>query len=101
METPPDEPPGAGIPEDIWRWIMYLKRRIWELEREARINNIEMGKSAAVAAKAQKELDIAKFEPRKLSGVVTRLQRRLDRLEDLRRDGSDRPPPLESGSGNS
>ena len=37
VETPPDEPPGAGIPEDIWRWIMYLKRRIWERpqQREA------------------------------------------------------------------
>ena len=28
VETPPDKPPGAGIPEDIWRWIVYLKRRI-------------------------------------------------------------------------
>ena len=58
-------------------------------------------KSAAVAAKAQKELDIAKFEAGKLSGVVTKLQRRLDRLEDPRSDGSDRPLPLESGSDDS
>ena len=47
---PPDEPPGAGIPEVIWRWIVYLKRRICLFEREAQINNIEKGKSAAVAA---------------------------------------------------
>ena len=47
---------------------MYLKRKIWSLEREAQINKTEIGHSAAVAAKAQKELDIAKFEARKLSG---------------------------------
>ena len=41
---------------------MYLKRKIWNLEREAQINEIEVGKSAALATKAQKELDIAKFE---------------------------------------
>ena len=80
---------------------MYLKRKIWSLEREAQINTIEIGKSAAVAANAQKELDIAKSEAGKLSGVVTKLQRRLDRMEDLRSDGSDRPPPLESGSDDS
>ena len=98
---PPEEPPGAGIPEDIWRWIMYLKRSILELEREATINKMEIGKSAAVAAKAQKELDIAKFAAWKLSGVVTKLQRRLDRLGDLRRYSSDRAPALESGSADS
>ena len=38
---------------------------------------------------------------RETSGVVTKLQRRLDMLEDLRSDGSDRPPPLESGSDDS
>ena len=97
----PDEPLGAGIPEGIWRWIVHLKRRIWDLEREAQINKIEIGKNAAVAAEAKEELDIAKFEARKLSGVVSRLQRRLDRLEDLRSEGSNRPPPLESGSDDS
>ena len=79
---PPGGPPGGdplnellgpGFPEDIWRCIVYLNRRIWELEREANIKNIEIGKSAAVFAKAEKELDIAKFEARKLSSVVTRL----------------------------
>ena len=49
---PPDEPPGVDIPENIWRWIVYLKRKIWNLEREAQINKIEIGKSAAAAAKA-------------------------------------------------
>ena len=93
-----DELPGAGIPGYIWRWILYLKRRIWDLEREAQINKIEINKSAAVAAKAQIELDISTFLAQKLSCVVTKLQRRLDRLGDLRSDGSDRPPPLESGS---
>ena len=51
--------------------------------------------------RAQKELDIARFEAGKLSGVVTKLQRWLDRLEDLRSDGSDRLSPLESGSDDS
>ena len=73
---------------------MYLKWKMWSLQREAQINNIEIGKSAVVAVKAPKELDIANFQAGKLRGVVTKLQRRLDRLEDLRSDGSDRPPPL-------
>ena len=77
---------------------MYLKRKIWSLERETQIGKIEIGKSAAIAGKAQKELDIARFQTGKLSGVVTKLQSRLDRLEDLRSDESDRPPPLELGS---
>ena len=93
--------PGADIPENIWRWIVYLKRKIWNLEREAHINKIEIGKSAAIATKAQKELDIAKLKAGKLSGVVTKLQRRLDGLEDLGSDGSERPPPLEWGSDDS
>ena len=68
------------------------------LEREERINKIEISKSAAVAAKAQKELDIAKLETGKLSGVVTKLYRSPDRLGHLRSHESDRLPPLESGS---
>ena len=51
---PPNEPPGVEIPENIWRWIFYHKRKIWNLEREAQINKIEIGKSAAVAPKAQR-----------------------------------------------
>ena len=97
---PPDEPPGAGIPEDIWRRIADLRRN-WELEHEPKINKIEIGRSASVAAKAPKELDIAKYEAGKLNGVVTRLWRRLDRLEDLRSNRSDRPGPLKSRSDDS
>ena len=78
-----------------------LKRNIWSLEREARINKIEIGKSAAIAPNAKRELDIAKFKAGKLNSMVTKVQTRLDRLEDLRSDGSDRPPPLESGSDDS
>ena len=51
---------------------------------------------------------IDKFEAGKLSGVVTKLQRRLDRLDDLkssrshrRSNRSNQPPPLESGFHNS
>ena len=98
VETP-DKPPGAGIPEDILQWIVYLKRRIWVLEREVQINQIDIGTSAAVTARTQ--LNIAKFKAGKLSGVVTKLQRMLAGPEDLRRDRSDRPPPLESDSDDS
>ena len=80
---------------------MYLEMKIWNLDREAQINKFVIGKGAAVAAKAEKELEIAKFKAGKLSGVVTKLQRRLDSFQDLRINGSDQPPPLESGSYNS
>ena len=59
--NPPNKPPGADIPQDIWRWIVYLRRKIKNLVSEAQINKIKIGKSAAVAAKVQKDLDIAKF----------------------------------------
>ena len=68
------------------------------LEGEAQINRIEINKSAAVASKAQKDLDIAKYEAEKLSSVVTELQRRLDRLEHVGSDGTQRPTPLDSVS---
>ena len=71
------------------------------MELEAQINEIQIGKCAAVAAKAQKEVDITKFEAGKLSRVVSKLQRRLGRLEDLRSNGSDQLPPLESGTDDS
>ena len=87
---------------------MYLKRKIWNLKREARINMIQISKSALLTPKSQRKLDITKFEAGKLSGVVTKLQRRLDRLENLMSSESDRrssrsdpPPPLESDSENS
>ena len=98
---PPRHPPLADIPENIRQCSVYLKTKIWILELEAQIDKIEIGKSAAVAAKAQKELDIAKFEAGKLSAVITKLQRRLDRLQDLRSDESDLPLPLGSGSDDS
>ena len=100
-EDPPDEPQVADIPENIWRWIVYLKRKIGNLEPEAQINKIEIGKSATIAAKAPKKLDNSELEGVKLGGLVTKLQRKLDRLEDLRSDGSDLLPPLESGSDDS
>ena len=101
MEIPPDEPPGASIPENIWRWILYLKRRISDLQRKAQINKIESSQIAAVASVARKELDIARLEAGKQSGVVTKLHRRLDRLQELRSNGSDKPPALDSGSDDS
>ena len=59
---------------------MYVKRKIWNLEREAQSNKIETEKTATVTLKAQKELDISKYEAEKLSCVVTELQRMLDIL---------------------
>ena len=44
------------------------------------------------AAKADKELDIAKSEAKDLGGLVTKLQRTLDWLEGLGCATSDRPP---------
>ena len=79
---------------------MYLQKKIRNLEREAQFNKIEINKSAAVATKAQKELDVARYKAGKLSRVVTELQRRLEGLENLRSrsNGSDQSPTLESGS---
>ena len=82
----------------MWRRIVYLKRKIWNFESEAQMNKIEIGKSAAIVNKAQKELDMAKLEAGNLSSVVTKLLRRLDQLEDLRGNGSNQPVPLNSGS---
>ena len=59
---------------------------------------LETNKSAAVTTRAGNELDISKYKAWKLNRVVTKLQRSLDRFEDLRSDGSDRPPLLELGS---
>ena len=59
------------------------------------------GRSAALATKAQRELDIAKVEAKKLSSVVSELQRRLDRLEKLQSNGSGWLQPQVSGSNDS
>ena len=64
------------------------------------ITQIETNRIAAVATKAQSELDIAKSEAEKPSCAVTEVQRRLDRLEDLGSAGGNWPLP-ESGSDDS
>ena len=57
----------------------------------------EMTRIARVAARAQRELDIARGETKSLNKVISGLQQRLDALEARGSVGSDRPP-LESGS---
>ena len=57
----------------------------------------EMARISTVAARAQKDLDIARAETKSLTNVVSGLQERLDALEARGRVGSDHPP-LESGS---
>ena len=66
-------------------------------QRELDIAKIEMVKSAQVAIATQKLLDIARGETRSLNKVISGLQRRLDALEARGSVGSDHPP-LESGS---
>ena len=56
-----------------------------------------MARISKVAARAQKELDIARAETRQLNTVISGLQQRLDALEARGSVGSDHPP-LESGS---
>ena len=56
-----------------------------------------MTRIARVAARAQRELDIARGETRSLNKVISGLQQRLDALEARWSVGSDHPP-LESGS---
>ena len=66
-------------------------------QRELDIAKIEMVKSAQVATATQKLLDIARGETRSLNKVISGLQQRLDALEARGSVGSDHPP-LESGS---
>ena len=66
-------------------------------QRELDIAKIEMVKSASVATATQKLLDIARGETRSLNKVISGLQQRLDVLEACGSVGSDHPP-LESGS---
>ena len=66
-------------------------------QRELDIAKIEMVKSDQVATATQKLLDIARGETRSLNKVISGLQRRLDALEARGSVGSDHPP-LESGS---
>ena len=66
-------------------------------QKELDIAKIEMVKSSKVATATQRELDIAKHETRQLNKVISGLQLRLDVLEGRWSVGSDHPP-LESGS---
>ena len=65
--------------------------------RELDIAKIEMVKSASVATATQRLLDIARGETRQLNTVISGLHQRLDALEARGSVGSDHPP-LESGS---
>ena len=93
----PADPPGNGAPDTTWRWIVYLRRRVQLLELEVDTGKGEMARISRVAARAQKELDIARAETKSLTNVVSGLQQRLDALEARGSVGSDHPP-LESGS---
>ena len=93
----PDDPPGNGDPDTTWRWIVYLRRRVFSLECEVDTGKGEMARISKVAARAQKELDIARAETRQLNTVISGLQQRLDALEARGSVGSDHAP-LESGS---
>ena len=93
----PDDPPGNGDLDTTWRWIVYLRRRVFALECEVDTGKVEMARISGVAARAQKDLDIARAETKSLTNVVSGLQERLDALEARGRVGSDHPP-LESGS---
>ena len=66
-------------------------------QRELDIAKIEMVKSASVATATQRLLDIARGETRSLNKVISGLQQRLDAPEARGSVGSDHPP-LESGS---
>ena len=66
-------------------------------QREPDIAKIEMVKSANVATATQRQLDIARSKTRQLDKVISGLQQRLDVLEGRGSVGSDHPP-LESGS---
>ena len=67
------------------------------LELEVDTGKGEMARISRVAARAQKELDIARAETKSLTNVVSGLQQRLDALAARGSVGSDHPP-LESGS---
>ena len=72
---------------------MYLKGKMQVLDRKVGIAKSKTNKSAPVAAKAQKDPNIAKRQAKELTSVVSKLQRRLDRLEGLGSAGCDVLPP--------
>ena len=92
-----DDPAGNGDPDTTWRWIVYLRRRVFSLECEEDTGKGEMTRISKVAARAQTELDIARAEIRQLNTVISGLQQRLDTLEARGSVSSDHPP-LQSGS---
>ena len=77
----PDDPPGNSDPDTTWRWIVYLRRRVFSLDCEVDTGKVEMARISGVAARAQKVLDIARAETKSLTNVVSGLQERLDALE--------------------
>ena len=77
--------------------MTHIARVAARSQRELDIAKIEMVKSAGVATATQKLLDIARGETRSLNKVISGLQQRLDALEARGSVGSDHPP-LESGS---
>ena len=85
----PDDPPGNGDPDTTWQWIVYLRRRVQFLEWEVDTGKGEMTRISKVAARAQRELDIARAETRQLNTVISGLQQRLDALEARGEAGSD------------
>ena len=66
-------------------------------QKELDIAKIEMVKSAKFATTTQRQLDIARGETRQLNRVISGLQQRLDALEGRGSVSSDHPS-LESGS---
>ena len=40
----PDDPPGNGDPDTTWRWIVYLRRRVFSLECEVDTGKVEMAR---------------------------------------------------------
>ena len=98
--TPPGELPGRRSPG-------YL-----EMDRVPQEEDLEMGARGAdqhnrdeqeccCRNQGPKGAGDRQVRGRKAERVVTKPQRRLDRLEDLRINGSDQLPPLESGSDDS
>ena len=67
------------------------------LELEVDTGKSEVARISTVAARTQKELDIARAETKSLTNVVSGLQERLGAMEARGSVGSDHPP-LESGS---
>ena len=77
--------------------MIRIARVAARAQKELDIAKIEMVKSAKVATTTQRQLDIAMGETRQLNTVISGLQQRLDALEARGSVGSDHPP-LESGS---